>query len=206
MLLDEERLAGRGAGHRRPPLPRGVRRPELRLLLGGVHLRRRGETVLDGRNVPGCKQEFASYAHGSKGSAVISSSSHTPAHPRIYKGQKIEKIWRKPDQPDLVWKWDGPEPNPYELEWQHLLTAIRDDEPFNEVERGLKASLVTSMGRMAAHTGQVVTYDRILNSEHEFGPENDKLTLRSDPPLKPDADGKYPIPQPGILRDVEYKA
>jgi len=159
---------------------------------------------LDGRNVPGCKQEFASYAHGSKGSCVISSASHTPAHPRIYKGQKIEKIWRRPNQPDLVWKWDKPEPNPYELEWKHLLEAIRDNKPHNEVERGLKASLVTSMGRMAAHTGQVIKYDQILNSEHEFGPDNDKLTLKSDSPLMPDKDGKYAVPQPGILRDREY--
>ncbi len=30
---------------------------------------------LEGRNIAGCQQEFASYAHGTKGSAVISSSS-----------------------------------------------------------------------------------------------------------------------------------
>ena len=59
---------------------------------------------------------------------------------------------------------------------------------------------------MAAHTGQVVTYEEILNHEHEFGPENDKLSLKSDPPLTPDNDGKYPVPQPGILRDREYEA
>ena len=161
---------------------------------------------MDGRNVTGCKQEFASYAHGSKGAAVISSASHTPAHPRIYKGQKIEKIWRRPNQPGLVWKWNKPEPNPYELEWKHLLDAIRDNTPHNEVERGLKSSLVTSMGRMAAHTGQVISYDQMLNLEHEFGPDNDKLTLESKPPLAPGADGKYPVPQPGILRDREYEA
>ena len=36
-------------------------------------------------------QEFASYAHGSKGSAVISSNSHSPARCRIYKGQKFTR-------------------------------------------------------------------------------------------------------------------
>ncbi len=159
---------------------------------------------LHGRNIPGCKQEFASYAQGSKGAAVISSASHTPAYPRIYKTQKIDKVYRRPSHPDMTWRWDKPEPNPYELEWTHLLEAIRDDKEFNEVDRGLKASLVTSMGRMATHTGQVVTYDGILNAEHEFGPENDKLTLESAPPLQPDAEGRYPLPQPGILKDREY--
>ncbi len=43
---------------------------------------------------------------------------------------------------------------------------IRDDQKYNEVERGVQASVVTSMGRMAAHTGQEVTYDEMLNCEH----------------------------------------
>lgn len=34
---------------------------------------------MEGRTIPGCRQEFASYAHGSKGSAVISAAGHTPA-------------------------------------------------------------------------------------------------------------------------------
>ena len=46
---------------------------------------------LEGRNIPDCHQEFASYIHGTKGSAVISSNSHTPAKCRIYKGQKSER-------------------------------------------------------------------------------------------------------------------
>ena len=34
---------------------------------------------LEGRNIDGCHQEFASYAHGTKGSAVISTAGHSPA-------------------------------------------------------------------------------------------------------------------------------
>jgi hypothetical protein len=39
------------------------------------------------------------------------------------------------------------------------LDAIRQDKPYNEARRGAEASLVTSMGRMAAHTGRIVTYN-----------------------------------------------
>jgi hypothetical protein len=60
------------------------------------------------------------------------------------------------------------------------------------------------MGRMAAHTGQIVTYDDILNHPHEFAPEVDKLTMDSPAPLRPDPDGKYPVPAPGQKRDREY--
>jgi predicted dehydrogenase len=150
-----------------------------------------------GRTMAGCHDEFASYAHGSKGLAVISSRSHTPSRCRIHKGQKM-------DREDVVWAYPQPEPNPYDLEWEDLIRAIRKDEPYNEVERGAKASLVTSMGRMAAHTGQVVTYDDMLNCEHEFAPDADKLVINGEAPLKADAEGKYPVPMPGVNATREY--
>lgn len=153
--------------------------------------------LLDGRCMPGCHDEFASYAHGSKGFAVISTSSHAPAKCRIFKGQKIHK-------PDLVWRFKQPEPSPYQLEWDDLIHAIRSDRPFNEVKRGVQASLVTSMGRMAAHTGRIVTYDQMLNCPHEFGPGIDKLAMNSPAPLLAGPDGKYPVPQPGVKTDREY--
>lgn len=152
---------------------------------------------LEGRNIPGCHQEFASYAHGSKGSAVISTSGHSPAKCRIYKGQKVTRK-------DLVWSAPQPEANPYQLEWDHLIDAIRNDKPFNEVKRGAEASLVTSMGRMACHTGQVITFDDMLNCEHEFAPTLDQLTSDSPAPLQKGANGLYPVPQPGIVRDREF--
>lgn len=152
---------------------------------------------LEGRNIDGCDQEFASYAHGTKGIAVISTSSHTPAKCRIYKGQKLEKK-------NLVWAFPQPEPNPYQLEWDHLIQAIRSDTPYNEVKRGVEASLVTSMGRMAAHTGQVITFDDILNCKHEFAPTVDQLSMYGPAPLQTGPDGQYPRPQPGILKDREY--
>ena len=152
---------------------------------------------LNGRTIPNCQQEFASYAHGTKGSAVISTSGHSPAKCRIYNSQKMDKA-------NLTWTCQAKEPKPYQLEWNHLIQAIRDDKPYNEVERGVKASLVTSMGRMAAHTGQTVTYDDILNCPHEFAPGLAEFNRESQPPIVPDDNGRYPIPQPGILADREY--
>jgi hypothetical protein len=60
------------------------------------------------------------------------------------------------------------------------------------------------MGRMAAHTGQVITYEDMLKCEHEFAPHVDKLTMTSPAPLQMDSDGKYPLPQPGIKKTREY--
>ncbi|MBM3890144.1 MAG: gfo/Idh/MocA family oxidoreductase, partial [Verrucomicrobia bacterium] len=65
--------------------------------------------------------------------------------------------------------------------------------------------LVASMGRMAAHTGQIITFDQMLNCEHEFAPDVDKLTAESSPaPVQPGPDGKYPVPMPGITKTREY--
>ena len=153
--------------------------------------------LLEGRNIVGCHQEFASYAHGTKGAAIISTSSHSPARCRIFKGQNFT-------QKDLVWRFGPNEPNPYQVEWDDLLRAIRDGRPYNEVRRGAEASLVTAMGRMAAHTGQVITRDQMLNCEHEFAPGVDKLAMDSPAPVRAGLDGKYPVPQPGLKRYQEF--
>jgi predicted dehydrogenase len=150
-----------------------------------------------GRAMEGCKGGFSSYALGSKGTAVISTNSHYPGKVRTYKGHNMNRE-------NLIWRFPQPEPNPYQLEWDDLIDAIRQDKPFNEVERGAISSMISSMGRMAAHTGQVITYDQILNCEHEFAPDVDKLTNGSPAPLRLNSEGKYPLPQPGILKDREY--
>ena len=153
---------------------------------------------VNGRTIPGCHQEFASYAHGTKGLGVISSASHWPSRARIYKGHNE-------DAKNLAWEFPQPEKNnPYVDEWKHLIAAIRNNEKYNEVERGCMASVVTSMGRMAAHTGQEITLEQMMNCEHEFAPDIDKLTLESESPLVADAEGKYPIPLPGLEKTREY--
>jgi len=156
-----------------------------------------------GRNMPGCHGEFASHAHGTKGYALVSGPGGHRSQARIHKGQGWDS--------DIAWSFGGRSPsgrritesNPYQDEWNHLLEAIRNGEEYNEVDRGVAASVVTSMGRMACHTGQVVTYDQMLNANH-FGPGADKLTMESDSPLKANPDGTYAIPEPGVKKDREY--
>jgi predicted dehydrogenase len=153
--------------------------------------------MLEGRTMPGCRTRFASYIHGTKGSGIISYNSHTPAKPRLFKGHgftKDNEIWH-------FGKGDGKdEPNPYDLEWDDLLAAIRQNRPYNEVKRGTEASLVTAMGRMAAHTGQVIQRDQILNYPYELAPHVDKLALDLPAPVLAGPEGRYPLPQPGRTR------
>jgi predicted dehydrogenase len=153
--------------------------------------------LLEGRTMPGCHQEFASYAHGTRGSAIISANSHSPCRAKIFRGHNFVTA-------DIVWRGPANEPDPYQEEWEHLMAAIRNNRAYNEVRRGAEASLACVLGRLAAHSGQLWTRDDALNHEHEFAPQVDRLTLDSASPLPADANGKYPVPRPGVVTRREY--
>jgi predicted dehydrogenase len=155
--------------------------------------------MLEGRTMPNCKRQFSSFVHGSKHAATISENNHAPANCKIYNGQKFAKN-------EIKWAYDKVEPSPYQLEWNDFIRAIRENKPYNEVPRGVMASIVTSMGRMAAHTGQEIVLEEFWNHEHEFAPNVDMLTKDGPAPLMPKADGTYPIPMPGVVVDREYEA
>jgi len=150
----------------------------------------------DGRCQEGTHGIFSSYIHGTKGSAIASRAGDCGQPSAIFKGQNMTPA-------NLVWEAKD-RTNAHQNEWDDLIDAIRKDKPFNEVKQGVEASLVTSMGRAAAHSGQEITFEEMLNSEHEFAPGLDKLTKDSPAPLQPDANGRYPVPQPGRLGKREY--
>ena len=154
---------------------------------------------MDGRCMIGAEAIYNSHVHGSKGMAIVSKNGDCGMPSSTFKTQK-------PQRDSLIWtsKVESKDADPYLNEWNDLLDAIRNDKPYNEATRGVEASVVTSLGRMAAHTGQEVTYDEMLNSDHEFAPDADKLTMDSPPPVVADAEGKYPVPMPGKNKRREY--
>ena len=155
---------------------------------------------MDGRCMNGCNDIYSSYVHGAKGIAIASKSSDCGAPSTIFKGQNNTQ------RSNLLWtsKIAAGQEDPYLNEWNDLMDAIRNDKPYNEAKRGVEASLVSSMGRMAAHTGQEITFEDMLNCEHEFAPDLDKLTMDSPAPLQAAKDGKYPAPTPGVTKKREY--
>jgi predicted dehydrogenase len=155
--------------------------------------------LMDGRCMSGCDDLYHSFGHGTKGTAIISRGGDCGGPSATFKGLGSKRA-------DMIWQSGGVagDEGPYRNEWNDLLDAICDDKPYNEVKRGVEASLVTSMGRMAAHTGRVITFDDMLNCKHEFAPGVDQLTMDGPAPLVADANGKYPVPQPGIVTKQEY--
>ena len=151
--------------------------------------------LFDGRCIDGAQTVYSSHIHGTKGCAIASANGDCGAPASTFKGlgeSPQNRIWRSSDRSA-----------PYQNEWDDLTAAIVDDRPYNEVPRGVQASVTTSMGRMAAHTGQEITFEQMLNSNHEFAPGIDKITMDSPGPLPSDAKGLYPVPEPGRKR-TEY--
>ena len=146
------------------------------------------------RHMTGCWETYSDYAHGSKGSAVIMASLGAPKC-KIYKSHNMV-----PDE--LMWQYPGRDPNPYRVEWQLLLDAIRQDKPHNEARRAGEAEVAALMGRAATHTGQYVTWDQTLNSEFQFVKDIDGMTFETPSPIHAEPDGIYAAPQPGITKEV----
>ena len=151
----------------------------------------------NGRTMIGAANDMSSVVHGTKGSAIVSTSGHFPGKCRTFKDQHQKRS-------SVAWSAPQPEQSPYTLEWQDLIRAIVQDEPHNEVPRAIQACLVSNMGRMAAHTAQEITFDQILACPHEMAPGIAEFTINGPAPVMPNADGRYPVPTPGVITDREY--
>ncbi len=150
----------------------------------------------DGRCIDGTYGRFSSYLHGTKGVAIASRANDCGGPSAIYKGHNMT-------QENLLWQ-STDRSNPYQNEWDALMDAIRNNKKFNEVQQGVEASMTCNLGRMAAHTGQEITWEQAINSDHEFAPTVDKLDYNTPAPLLATENGRYPVPQPGIKTTKEY--
>jgi len=143
-----------------------------------------------GRHMANCWGFFGDVIHGATGMAVLGEGI---GEPRIYKGHK-----QTPE--NLIWEHKGPRASPYDVEHEVLFEAIRQDKPHNETERCAYAAMTGILGRMAAESGREVTWEEALASDLVLAPGLDDFTMDSDPPVRPDAEGHYPVAMPGFTK------
>ncbi len=96
------------------------------------------------------------------------------------------------------WRYEGPNCNRFDLEHVALFSAIRSGNPINNSLYMARSSLLAIMATWACYTGRVITWEEAMKSNHVVAPE--RLALDADPPTKPDAEGNYPMPVPGITK------
>lgn len=146
------------------------------------------------RHMDGCWNTYSDFAHGSKGSAVLMTSL-AEAGTKLYRNQD-----QRPE--NLAWAFEGTEPNPYHVEWQVLLDAIRQDRPHNEARRAAEANFAALLGRSAAHSGARLRAEDVRSSNFQYVAELDSMGPDTPAPIHPGPDGLYAAPQPGISKEV----
>jgi len=152
------------------------------------------KAMVTGRYLPKCHNEFATYVHGTKCAGQFCVWGASPIHTRTYKDQRITAD-------NIDWKSE-PEVNPWQMEWNVLLDAIRNDRPHNEARRAACADLASIMGRAAVHSGKIITWDEAMASKFQFCPNVSSLTADSPAPVHADSLGRYPAPIPGQWSEI----
>jgi predicted dehydrogenase len=121
------------------------------------------------RQVPGCHSETKDYFIGSKGTGLLV-------------GRRGAEMTATGEE---TWRYEGPESESqmfgkmYQHEHESFLKSIRAGERVNDGEHMCNSTLMAIMGRMAAYTGQEITWEQIMESQERLVPEN----LSWDQPL-----------------------
>ncbi len=152
------------------------------------------KALVTGRYIPRCHTDFVTFVHGTQCAAKFSGDIHAPTC-WLYKDQRTE-------QSNIAWRTPKEAVNPWQAEWDVLLSAIRNDRPHNETRRAALSNLGAIMGRAAVHTGQIVTWEQAIASKFQFCPNVDALTASSPAPVQADAEGRYPAPVPGAWTEI----
>ncbi len=100
----------------------------------------------------------------------------------------------------LAYQFDrSKENNPYQSEHDELFAALAKGEyKFADAENGAKSTMTSIMGRMATYSGQLIEWEKAINSGISIMPTN--FDFNAMPPLVPDASGNYPVAIPGVTR------
>jgi predicted dehydrogenase len=106
------------------------------------------------RQQTGCRNDISGHVLGTRGTGLLSERRRglilrTAAGERAY---------------------DGPANEMYQAEHNELFAAIRNGRPINNGEYMAHSTLLAILGRMAAYTGQVITWEQALNSRQDLSP------------------------------------
>ncbi|MCO6043763.1 Gfo/Idh/MocA family oxidoreductase [Aeoliella sp. ICT_H6.2] len=137
-----------------------------------------GSTMLSCcRHIPGCWSQVSEFADGTKGTSHVGSG----------------KLVGRDGKP--LNRYKGPRVNPYQQEHDDLFASIRSGSPLNEAEYGATSTMTAILGRLATYSGKVVSWDEATASKIDLSP--DEYSWDATPPVVPDSNGNYPVPEPG---------
>jgi predicted dehydrogenase len=119
------------------------------------------------RQIENCHNENSDYILGTKGQATIGRG----PMPRITGEKK--------------WTFEGTKNDMYQAEHDALFASIRRGQPINDAIRMSTSTMLAIMGRMAAYTGQQVTWEQAMASQEKLFPDDMKWNGSFTPPSTP---------------------
>ena len=137
------------------------------------------------RTIADCYNENSSLLIGTKGRA------------------NITQTWIEGES---KWKYTGPRPyenpaaNPYQIEHNELFRSIRRGTPLNSGSYMVRSTLIGIMGQLSCYTGLEMKWDAVSASNFGYAPKPEEVRANMEPPVKPGADGCYPVFVPGVTR------
>ncbi len=121
------------------------------------------------RQIPNCHGETRDYILGSNGNANI--------------GGRRSAVELTDMAGAIKWRSGAADRDMYQVEHDELFASIRDGKPINDGVRMAHSTLMAIMGRMAAYTGQEISWEQALNSQERLVPEH--LTWDMPLPVAP---------------------
>jgi predicted dehydrogenase len=118
------------------------------------------------RSQPRCHNENADYIIGTRGICTI--------------GRRATPFITGENE----WRYEGAKNDMYQTEHDEFFASIRAGRPINDGPRMARTTLMGIMGRMAAYTGQEITWEMAWNSNEKLVPDRlDWNTKWELPPL-----------------------
>ena len=127
------------------------------------------------RQIENCHNENSDYIIGTKGQATIGRG----PMPRITGENK--------------WTYEGTKNDMYQAEHDALFASIRRGQTINEATWMTTSTMLAIMGRMAAYTGQQITWEQAMASQDKLFPDDMRWDGKFEPP---------PLPLPGITKFI----
>ncbi len=86
------------------------------------------------------------------------------------------------------WEYQGEKKDMYQVQHNELFASIRAGKPLNDGEMMANSTMLGIMSRMAAYSGQTISWEQAMNSNQVLGPDFHQY----------DWDLKWPVPPPAI--------
>jgi myo-inositol 2-dehydrogenase/D-chiro-inositol 1-dehydrogenase len=130
------------------------------------------------RQIAGCSNDYAVHMAGTKGNCTVDCTRNK----HVITG---EKPWQFTTDKEIT--------DMYQVEHNELFAAIRAGKTINHGTWMAHSTMLAILGRMAAYTGQTITWEQAINSQEVLAP----AVLGWDAPVE-----VPPIPMPGKTKLV----